>query len=111
MHIGDTFRFNSKGSCCGTPFSVLASFEKVDNAVGPYAPYAWKSENGVTYALARNGDHALEYVCKCCGKARYARPVLGKFNARKVCSSKCMASIGFQCECQCGGKNHGASHG
>ena len=105
MHLGDTFRFNAKGACCGTPFSVLASFVQADKG------YAWESENGVRYACARNGDLALEYTCKCCGKLRYARSVLGKFNAHKKCSPKCQASIGFQCECQCGGKNHGASHG
>jgi hypothetical protein len=105
MTNGDTFRFNSKGTCCGTPFSVLASYKD-----GP-GRGLFVSENGIAYVPARDGSHRIEYACKCCSKVRYARPVLGKFNPGKACSAKCQASTGFNCECHCKGRNHGASHG
>jgi len=61
--------------------------------------------NGWTNCLGMIG-----LVCPCCGMARNAQPVRGKFSAKHVCSAKCMSSIGTICECSCAGKNHGASH-
>ena len=37
-------------------------------------------------------------------------PLAGKFNAEKECGSRCMASTGPSCSCQCGGENHGSNH-
>lgn len=39
------------------------------------------------------------------------RPVLGKLNPEKVCDGRCMGATGPNCECQCGGANHGCNHG
>lgn len=37
-------------------------------------------------------------------------PLAGKVNTEKECGSRCMASTGPSCSCQCGGENHGANH-
>jgi hypothetical protein len=50
-------------------------------------------------------------LCRGCNRPRNARSVRGKFSAKHECNAKCLASTGFQCECSCGGKNHGAGHG
>lgn len=39
-----------------------------------------------------------------------ARIVKGEFSADRVCDSRCTSAIGHNCECQCGGANHGAHH-
>ena len=48
--------------------------------------------------------------CRQCGKALYAKRVLGKFNAAKKCTAKCLSATGHTCECACGGKNHGSGY-
>lgn len=45
-----------------------------------------------------------------CGKTAHYRPVNGSFRADKKCDARCLNSKGHVCECQCGGKNHGAGH-
>lgn len=104
MHYGETFRFNGKCDC-GCKFSTLVTVVK---APAP-AFIAYRSEGGSEYAPATDGSHRIVWVCLC-GKKRYAKSVIGKFNAGKICTAKCMSSTGFACECQCGGKNHGAAH-
>lgn len=37
------------------------------------------------------------------------RVIEGKFSADHVCDSRCTGAIGPNCECQCGGANHGAN--
>lgn len=52
---------------------------------------------GVT---ARHGGHVLSLV-----------PVKGRRNLAKTCNARCEGATGPQCECSCGGDNHGQSHG
>ena len=49
--------------------------------------------------------------CKECGIPNFAKRVMGKYNAAKTCNDRCLSATGVQCECACGGKNHGAGHG
>ncbi len=34
----------------------------------------------------------------------------GVFNEDHVCDARCTSAIGHNCECSCGGANHGADH-
>lgn len=36
--------------------------------------------------------------------------VAGKFSASRVCDARCTGAIGHNCDCQCGGANHGADY-
>lgn len=45
-----------------------------------------------------------------CGGLVYYMAVAGIKTAKK-CDARCMSSKGHNCECSCGGLNHGASHG
>lgn len=90
-------------STCARPLSILASIVRI-------------AEPPFQVALAQDGQ-VFEYsngevFAKCggCGKRRTLRQVLGKYAADKPCSAKCQAATGFQCECKCAGKNHGAAH-
>lgn len=102
-------RYNTK-ACkgCGSVTSALVS------ATGRTAKHPWRGfcVVSVTEAgrelLLDNGR--LIVPCRGCGKERYADRVFGKFVAEKVCSGKCVSATGKVCECNCGGKNHGAGH-
>ena len=39
------------------------------------------------------------------------RPVYGRYVSEVVCGARCMSAIGENCDCSCGGLNHGAGHG
>jgi len=90
-------------SICARPFSILASIVRI--AEPPFQ--AALAQDGTVFEYS-NG----EVFAKCgdCGKRRILRQVLGKYSADKPCSTKCQAATGFQCECKCAGKNHGAAH-
>jgi hypothetical protein len=97
-------RFNGKCKGCGLKVSMfvasIASVGKIGSVLdehGTEMTGTW--DNGV-----------IRYPHKCETHVRITlRPVQGKYSAEHVCNSKCMASLGHDCECSCGGKNHGAS--
>jgi hypothetical protein len=37
------------------------------------------------------------------------RVVCGTFSADRKCDARCTGAVGHNCECQCGGANHGAN--
>lgn len=102
-------RFNTK-KCkdCGTATSVMA--ERTTE----------KGINGRAVFATDSGREALEHVigddsvilvrCAGCNKWRVARRVFGKHNADIRCDGRCMSATGHNCECACGGANHGAAH-
>jgi len=75
------------------------------NSAGQDLGLLFRDEKGETGVF---GEWALR--CSCCGRARRAQAVVGKFSAKHVCNAKCLSSHSHKCECSCGGKNHGASY-
>lgn len=57
--------------------------------------------------MLENGTREAAEKCAC-GRELHFRDVKGTIVADKPCNAKCIGSIGHVCECQCGGKNHGA---
>lgn len=96
-------RYIAKCKACNVASSALLTGHPASPARGEVVPV------GVVHYDYMTGGLCL--VCRGCGKAKYAKAVRGVFSAKHVCSAKCMASTGTQCECSCAGKNHGASHG
>lgn len=49
-----------------------------------------------------------------CPKCNSYRPngtrVNGHYSAVHKCGGRCLSATGGNCDCQCGGKNHGANH-
>lgn len=45
-----------------------------------------------------------------CGHAFGLREVRGTYNPHKKCGARCLHATGHDCECACGGKNHGAGN-
>jgi hypothetical protein len=113
MKIGTTTRFNGthrKGPlACGGRFSVLLTYcwepGRIRDGKAVEQNF-WRAEDGREFEV---GNGVIVYTCSC-GRKRYAEPVRGRFNPGKLCNDKCQAATGHDCECSCGGKNHGAAH-
>lgn len=60
--------------------------------------------------LVREGRLFAYGVCPDCGRLHPSgrRIIYSKKPSLHACNSKCMGAIGPNCECRCGGKNHGA---
>ena len=97
-----TTRYIAKCKGCKTFTSTIASNVNRANAEMGALIFDQTGESGCV------GNLAIR--CRCCGKARAARPVRGIVNMHRECNAKCMASHGTVCECSCGGKNHGGSY-
>lgn len=48
---------------------------------------------------------------KCCGKATTWNYLKAWVNLDVKCDARCTDAKGFQCECSCGGENHGTTGG
>lgn len=105
-------RFNGKCKGCARKHSVLA--QCVGNGVrkvgvvdmpGPLFRVAGREE------LLVGLFETTLYVTCACGRLVTLGQVFGRFNASKKCNARCTEATGHQCECSCGGKNHGAAHG
>lgn len=97
-----TTRYIAKCSNCNAYTSTLTSnVNRADADMGAMFVDE-EGESGVY------GQFAIR--CRCCGKARRATAVRGKFSAKHECNAKCLSSHSGVCECSCGGKNHGASY-
>lgn len=47
-------------------------------------------------------------LCSCCGKAMTYGKLEGHYDPTHKCDARCTSARGHNCECQCGGVNHGA---
>lgn len=103
MTTQKTFRYIARTSHDGCRVALSAVLPLPGNAHGFAAPEGWTDRMG---CWQWNGS------CSSCGRAvrLTAKMVLGKVNHRVPCNAKCTEAVGHQCECSCGGRNHGAGH-
>jgi hypothetical protein len=66
-----------------------------------------------TYAVINRETVYLPGDCTCptCGHSRKAAQVIGHYSPDHMCDSRCVNATGPNCDCQCGGANHGAAWG
>ena len=55
----------------------------------------------------RNDGKAGPELCDC-GRAMVGNMLKANLNPAVKCAARCTHAVGFDCECSCGGKNHGA---
>lgn len=55
------------------------------------------------------GADAPAQTCHC-GAYMEARPIRGRYSAAHKCGSRCTHAKSGDCECQCGGTNHGKGY-
>lgn len=48
--------------------------------------------------------------CEACGRHMTAEQITGAFRADRKCDARCTNATGHNCECSCGGRNHGAAY-
>jgi hypothetical protein len=108
----DSSRYNTAKKCaCGVATSVLAAPVKAEWKLGGIRRNVFALDNGrVAHNHIIGCDSALIVECRGCGALRVAKKVYGKFVADKGCDGRCMSATGHNCECSCGGINHGAAH-
>lgn len=97
-------RYIAKCKACNTVTSALSVGQDCNRAKSDHRREGTEPS---VYMHPTTGSHVLD--CRMCGKARSAKMVRGKLSVKHICNAKCMSSTGFQCDCSCGGKNHGAS--
>lgn len=61
------------------------------------------SRDGITF-----GPYLPTATCPA-GHEMFGKPVRGTLNPEIKCNAKCQGATGHDCECACGGKNHGAA--
>ena len=110
----DSVRYNGKCKKCGTKKSFLAigRYEtERENSYGGNYSTMYQNKEGQELEFD-NGSLLSPHSCPS-SNHNYIRlgPVFGTYSEEKECNGRCMAATGHQCECQCGGKNHGANHG
>lgn len=61
--------------------------------------------------IDRTGESGLiggfAIACRGCGKLASAKAVRGRLSLDHKCGPRCESSVGHDCTCSCGGKNHG----
>jgi hypothetical protein len=65
---------------------------------------AWR----VMLTVAEYSTAQYRQPCPDCGREREGRRIEGRVSENHKCGAKCRSSKGWQCECSCGGANHGA---
>ena len=83
-----------------------------------------KHQNGWEYRISYSGTigyhipkcevwirHGIDTLCPACNSnvTRWDQ-IDGKKNDKVKCDRRCTGATGHNCECSCGGENHGADH-
>jgi hypothetical protein len=105
------FRFNARCRRCFITTTTLAGatgdFKK--NHHGSTARI-FRDEKGNERLAWAGSDREIIIPCRECDRGVIARRVEGKYKADKKCDGRCTSALGHNCECSCGGKNHGAGN-
>ncbi len=121
-----TIRHNGKCRTCLRPVSVGMVFRSrimlstiglgrlVDDsqpkrAILPTADCVIVDADGFYRPAAAAGQTAFPLVV-CCGRAITMQPVRGRLAPEHKCDARCEGARGHNCECSCGGANHGKAH-
>ena len=105
--LGRERRYNGTCKACGAKRSTLSRYSNL--AAHPWAGHV-AGGAVVSEAYVSGRPDLFRTACRC-GRKLILREVIGKVSREKECDPRCMAACGFQCECSCGGLNHGGAHG
>lgn len=70
----------------------------------------WYREGAEVLVCDTRSSWVPSVECPSCGAGHCleGRRVRGQHNASVPCDARCTGATGHQCECSCGGKNHGS---
>lgn len=103
-------RYSCKCKLCKAKWTTeLSDYMATYNAHEPncpgYSDYFLKRTKGMVRPMTRDRMAAEQYQMACFCLDR--RPIQGRYNAEIKCDGRCMGATGHNCECSCGGANHG----
>lgn len=103
----DPARYNGRCKRCGQKASVFLVALKPP--VAPGTGDVAVDESGIELSFRDGYWVAVPHTCSG-GETRTIKltRVKGVYNPGRECNAKCLSAIGHDCECRCGGKNHGA---
>jgi hypothetical protein len=112
MHYGvqpKPVRYNGKCKRCSAKASVVLVELRPSTAVSRQQVDVAIDELGRRFDFC--DGYCIKIPHECAGGTRLLKleAVRGVYNPGKECNTKCLAAIGHDCECRCGGKNHGSS--
>lgn len=95
---------------CKTIIRLTVPMMGYDEVRNPHTPQQWTHTRwqplaGRYYSVHSEGLHCIFHRRQLSWK-----PIDGKYSEKHVCDSRCMNAVGPNCECSCGGANHGAGH-
>jgi len=104
----DPSRYNGRCKRCGWKGSVLVVELRPSVMDGKNVDVA-VDESGHPHEFRDGYCVVVRHACSL-GQERLTKltRVIGVYNPGRQCNAKCLAAIGHDCECRCGGKNHGA---
>ena len=110
-------RYNGKCKKCKKGFSVVA--RDLNQLINLPSAVVFRNciesslfvfETEENELLLGPSQGSIARICDC-GSHVELLGVQGKYRAAVKCDARCEGATGRNCECQCGGKNHGAGHG
>ena len=116
--VAEEFQFIGKCKACKLARKTTVRVRQVQiphETMPDVFPPRWHdvfvTEDG-TLNLAHLGTwtEKLFFETCACGGRRKMNAVRGTVNMNKGCDGRCMAATGPNCDCACGGANHGANH-
>jgi hypothetical protein len=109
--MNKTNRYNGKCSKCGAKYSVVAFQLQLPGSIVEGNRQLFITESGAPMIGSVTGLACPVVTCSC-GKGRpILKPVYGRTVAAVKCDGRCTHATGHDCECSCGGKNHGQAFG
>ena len=87
-------------------YAAVSTYRFTDRVYGTHKysePRVTREVDGV------RRDVSFDYKCPC-GRDRKGAQVKG-VRTDHVCDARCQGATGSNCECACGGENHGKAHG
>lgn len=83
------------------------------NGYGPDDKPLTQSVGQIVVVPAGGSLTYTKAACKGCGRLislHFMKPIYGKVSESHACDARCLNAVGPDCECSCGGANHGAAN-
>lgn len=104
--MNNKIRLNGKCFYCAKKYSIAASVSWTERH-----DVILTADSGRTLTpIILNSDERAHFQCDHCRAWVLGRRVSGKVVPDKTCDKRCQRATGHDCECACGGANHGAAH-
>lgn len=111
QHVKDSYwigRCPRKG--CSTVVRLTVEMTGRPKVHNPHTPrefttISWAPTLGSFYSTYSEGLHCIHHK-----RSLHWKPINGRFSEKHTCDARCLNAIGPNCECSCGGKNHGAGY-